>query len=239
MAIRSRRITANASSTVPYSGGESDGIPVAPSRAYAVMAYCARGTVSRTDVRARIDVEWYNEDENLISTSTGINTSLTTANTWYRTSTSGYISPSTAVRAKINIVYTRSGGGNHNAGDVLWADALMFSRFTDPYFDGDTPWDSQYGYIWMGGVGASPSYKVQNIVDDTAASILDRYATTSMRTTRIRWNAQEDLTAVSSLTVGKKVSIRYKGATTTYRIVGIDGNVSPDRYMIDYYVQEF
>jgi hypothetical protein len=57
-----------------------------------------------------------------------------------------------------------------------------------------------------------------------------------MRAARIRWNAQEDLTAVSSLTVGKSISLVYDGTTTTYRIVGIDGNVDPDRYMIDYYL---
>jgi hypothetical protein len=57
-----------------------------------------------------------------------------------------------------------------------------------------------------------------------------------MRVARIRWNAQENLSAVSSLTVGKSISLVYKGTTTTYRIIGIDGNVDPDRYMIDYYL---
>jgi hypothetical protein len=57
-----------------------------------------------------------------------------------------------------------------------------------------------------------------------------------MRASRIRWNAQEDLTAVSSLVVGSTISLVYKSTTTTYRIVGIDGTVDPDRYMIDYYL---
>ena len=83
---------------------------------------------------------------------------------------------------------------------------------------------------------SSPSFKLVNYVDDMADVFLAAYATTSMRATRIRWNAQEDLTSVSSLTVGKTISLVYDGTTTTYRIIGIDGTVDPDRYMIDYYL---
>lgn len=235
-AMRSRTTTATPLHGINYSGGESDGIPVVFPGSYYVTAYVARGTISRTDVRARIDVNWYNESEALISTLAGTYVSLTTANTWYRTPSLAYTAPAGAVRATINIIFNRSGGGNHTVGDLLWADAVQFSKFNYAYHDGDTPWDATYGYIWTGGVGASPSYKVQNIVDDAAADLLARYSTTSMRISRIRWNAQEDLTAVSSLSVGKTVNVRYDGATTQYRIVGIDGSIDPERYMIDYYL---
>jgi transcription elongation GreA/GreB family factor len=57
-----------------------------------------------------------------------------------------------------------------------------------------------------------------------------------MRVSRIRWNAQEDLSAVSSLTVGKTVVLKYDGTTATYRIVGIDGSIQYSRYVIDYYL---
>jgi hypothetical protein len=43
---------------------------------------------------------------------------------------------------------------------------------------------------------------------------------------------------VSALAVGSTTAITYAGTTTTHRIVGIDGNVSPDRYMIDYYLEK-
>jgi YD repeat-containing protein len=236
-AMRSRVTTATATTGINYTGGESDGLPVVAATTYYVTAYGLRGTVSRTDARARIDVNWYNDSEALISTSTGSNISLTTANTWYSVGGT-FIAPANAVRATLSIVYTRSGGGNHSVNDVIWADALMMTKYSSNYFDGDTPWDGTFGYIWTGGVGASPSYKIGNIVDDVAADLLARYSTTSMRVTRLRWNAQEDLTAISALSVGKTVSIRYDGTTTTYRIVGIDGNIDTDRYMIDYYVQK-
>jgi hypothetical protein len=114
----------------------------------------------------------------------------------------------------------------------------MFSKSTDSYFDGDTPWSSSYGYFWTGGVGTSVSGKIGNWVDELASLILTKYSTTSLRVSRIRWNAQEDLTSVPALSVGKTISLIYKGTTTTYRIVGIDGNVDPERYMIDYYLQK-
>jgi hypothetical protein len=76
--------------------------------------------------------------------------------------------------------------------------------------------------------------RVENNIDDVANKFLAKYSTTSMRASRIRWNAQEDLASVSSLTVGKTISLVYKGTTTTYQIVGIDGNIDNDRYMIDY-----
>jgi YD repeat-containing protein len=186
-------------------------------------------------MRAKFDVRWYDDAESLLSTTSTSFTTLTTANTWYLVSGSA-AAPANAVRATIEMLFERSGGGNITIGDRLWADAFMFSRSTASYFDGDSPHTTTYIYSWTGGVGASPSYRVSNYVDDLAQDILAKYSTTSMRATRIRWNAQEQLSAIPSLTVGKTISLIYDGTTTTYRIVGIDGNIDPSRYMIDYYL---
>lgn len=236
-AMRSRVTTAALNTRIDYSGGESDGIPAVAGTTYYFKARAARGTVSRTDVQAQTRVIWYDDTETQIgATVTGANVALTTANTWYEVTSGAIVAPANTVRAAVHVFFTRSGGGNHTVGDRLWADAYQMSKTNIGYFDGDTQPDTSYLYIWTGGVGASPSYRVQNKVDDVAAAILARYSTTSMRATRIRWNAQEDMTAVSSLYVGSTVSIVYKGTTTTYRIVGINGNISPDRYVIDYYI---
>jgi hypothetical protein len=104
------------------------------------------------------------------------------------------------------------------------------------YFDGDDKSTSVVLFVWTGGVGTSPTMRLVNNVDLAAQAILTRYASTSMQVSRIRWNAQEDLTAVPSLTVGKTISLIYKGTTTTYRILGVNGSIDPDRYMIDYYL---
>lgn len=236
-AMRARQSTAAASTRITFSGGEADGIPVEGGTTYYIKGYAARGTVSRTDMIASITIEWFNDDEASISTSTTANTTLTTANTWYLVSGSA-AAPATAVRATIRMSFARSGAGNISVGDRLWGDAFMLSKTTDAYFDGDTEWTATNAYVWTGGVGASPSYKLLNVIDDVANRFIAQYSTTSLRATRIRWNAQENLTAVSAITVGQQISLIYDGTTTTYRIVGIDGNVDPERYMIDYYLQK-
>ena len=236
-AIRLRRQTANATAVIDYVGGESDGIPVTAGQTLYGSAQALRGTPSRTDVRAQLLLRWYDDSETLLSTTTGANVALTTANTWYQVTASAVV-PVNAVRVTMTISYDRSGGGNHSIGDFLWCDALMLSRFNSTYYDGDTAWTSTYFYLWTGGVGASPSLRIGNYLDDIIARTLTKYSTTSNRVTRIRWNAQEDLASVSAMYVGSKISIVYKGTTTTHRIVGIDGNIDSERYMIDYYLEK-
>jgi hypothetical protein len=235
-AMRSRQTTASPNARILFTGGESDGIPVVAGTTYYWKGYAARGTTSRTDMRALLRVYWYDETETQLSITTPSTTALTTANTWYLISGSG-AAPANAVRATIEMLFERSGGGNVTVGDYLWADAWLLTKgSSETYFDGDTPWTTSSGYVWSGGVGASPSYRVTNYLDNVAVSMLAQYSTTSMAVTRIRWNAQEQLTAVPLLSVGKTISLTYSATTTTYRIVGIDGTVNPDRYMIDYYL---
>jgi len=230
------RMTGNATSKdVTYQGGESDGMPVTAGTTYYLKVYAARGTVSRTDARAKVQINWIDDNESVLSSSIGSNVTLTTANTWYLLSVSA-TAPTNAVRATLTLVYSRTGGGSLQQFDRYWNDAWMMSPTDTTYFDGDVLTTSSYVYGWTGGVGASPSYRVVNNVDDLAQDFLTKYSTTSMRVSRIRWNAQEDLSSVSAMTVGKTISIIYKGTTTTYRIIGINGTVDPDRYMIDYYL---
>jgi len=106
------------------------------------------------------------------------------------------------------------------------------------YFDGDTPSDTSFQYLWTGELGLSPTFKVTNNLDDTVTTYLSRYSTTSNRVTRIRWNAQEDLASVSAIYVGSTISVIFDGTTTTHRVVGIDGNIDAERYMIDYYLEK-
>jgi hypothetical protein len=234
-AMRSRQIVASTNARILFSGGEADGIPVIGGIPYYWKGYGARGTTSRTDMRALLRVNWYDDAETLLSTTTPATTTLTTANTWYLVSGSG-TAPAFAARATIEMLFERSGGGNLTVGDRVWADAWMLSKSNDAYMDGDFPTDASNIYGWCGGVGSSPSFKTTNYVDQLAAQFINIYSTTSIRAKKIRWNAQEDLASLSSLTVGKTISLIYSGTTTTYRIVGIDGTVDPDRYMIDYYL---
>lgn len=239
-AIRSRQTSTNNQAVVSYSGTESDGTPVLPSWPYKFAAWAARGTPSRSDARFVVRIDWYDDAESLISSSTSASTvTMTTANTWYKNTVSA-TSPASAVRATVKIIFTRPGALLHQVGDLLWTDGLRMTvndaSGTMDYFDGDTPWTSSVGYAWTGAVGLSPTIKLVNTADEAATNLLAQFSTTSNRATRIRWNAQESLTSVPALAVGKTISLIYSGTTTTYRIVGIDANIDPERYMIDYYL---
>ena len=235
--IRCRQNSAASTGTVQFNGAETDGTPIIPGNVYYAQARAARGTPARSDARARIIIRWLDDSEAIVSSSTGAQVNMVTGATWYQVTVSG-TAPAGASRARVNVEFSRSGGANIPSGDVHWMDALQLSEQNTTYFDGDTAADNSFVYLWTGEVGLSPSFRITNNLDDTITTYLSRFSTTSNRVTRIRWNAQEDLTAVPSMYVGSTISIIYDGTTTTYRIVGINGNVDPSRYMIDYYLEK-
>lgn len=237
-AIRNRMKGAtNTTPVIGYTGSEADGTPVVAGTTYYFFGWGARGVPNRADVRARARIKWYDADETAISTVYGAQTTMV-QNGWTLCTSGAQVAPAGAVRAQVALEFNRSAGGNFTAGDVNWADGFVLTKSSSvtTYFDGDTPGDTTYQYLWTGGVGASPSYRINNYVDDVATNILAKYSTTSMRVSRIRWNAQEDLTAPVNLSVGRTISLIYKGTTTTYRIIGLNGDVSPERYMVDFYL---
>jgi predicted transcriptional regulator len=235
--VRMRQISANSTGTIQFNGAETDGTPIISGNTYYAKVRALRGSPSRANYRAQIVIRWLDDSETVVSSATGSNVILSTANVWYELTVSG-VAPASASRARINVIFSRSDGSNMVVGDYCWTDALQFSEDNIGYFDGDTQSDSSYVYLWTGEVGLSPSFRLTNNLDDTANIYLSRYATTSNRVTRIRWNAQEDLPSVSALAVGSTVQVVFDGTTTTHRIVGVDGNVSPERYMIDYYLEK-
>ena len=240
-ALRFRISAVATSPEIRYTGTEADGVPVVVGTNYMFQAAGARGTPNRADVRGRSFIRFIDESGATISTTFSAQQSFATAYVWAVMGVT-VVAPATAERAILGIEFNRNSGGNFNAGDIFWGDGFLMRKSSSAtpitYFDGDTASDTSFDYLWTGELGLSPTFKVTNNLDDIATTFLARYATTSKRITRIRWNAQEDLTAVSALAVGSTTAITYAGTTTTHRIVGIDGNVSPDRYMIDYYLEK-
>lgn len=222
-----------------YAGTESDGIPVVASNYYRASFYVAR-TVGPTDTRCRVLITWYSARGSASSSQpTSAYVSLTAVNTWYRVTVFGRAT-STAERATVTMQF-QSNSGFSNTTNV-WVDGLMFHREDDtgsydwPYIDGDTSDTATVNYLWSGQAGQSQTWVVDNKLDTIGDLWLSQYSSTAIRPTRIRWNAQENLAAVSSLTVGKTIQLKRSGTTTTHRIVGISANVDPERYMIDYYL---
>ena len=227
--------------TFRYSGSENDGVPIVEGVSYAFQASGLRGLSTNSDVRCRAYMEWQNNAGAVISTIFGSYVSLPNIYVWGTPGVAG-AAPSGAERAIVGLQFNRSGGGTFGTGDQIWLDnALMRkSAVATPitYFDGDTPGTTSSLFLWTGELGLSPTFKVNNILDDTISTYLTRYANTDNRITRLRWNAQEDIASVGSLYVGSTIQVRFKGTTTTHRIVGIDGSIDPERYMIDYYLEK-
>lgn len=235
------RANAVASPSFAFTGTESDAMPVVAGRAYQAQGWAMRGVPNRTDVRGRMFIQFFDESGTSLSQTFGTQTTLPGGLVWTQVSVTA-TAPAGAERAYAGIQFNRSGGGNFSAGDIFWGDAFMMRRsaVATPvsYYDGDTAWSNSYMYFWTGGVGLSPSFRVSNDLDTLTAGVLARYNTTGIEITRIRWNAQEDLASVSAIYVGSKISIVYNGTTTTHRVVGIEGNITAERYMIDYYLEK-
>jgi hypothetical protein len=240
-AVRYRLATGGASTpSFRYSGSENDGIPIIAGDPYMFQAAGARGANTFSNTRVRAYIEWQNNAGNVISTSNGTRITCTNAYQWY-VPTVQATAPANAERAIVGLEFDRT-SGSFSVGDQMWLDGAMLrssaSATAVAYFDGDTPSTTSSIYLWTGSVGQSQSFKVTNNLDDTIATYLARYATTSNRVTRIRWNAQEDLSATASMHVGSTISVIFDGVTTTHRIVGIDGTIEAERYMIDYYLEK-
>jgi len=236
--------TASANPLTRFSGINSDGITVFAGNDYNFSLYAYRGIPNRADVRVRARITWLDQNEDTISTVDGPQVSVP-GSTWVQASTGRLTAPAGTVSCNVSAEFNRSGGGNFSVGDRCWTDGFSLYAYNmlpgasnplPPYFDGDTPNTSTYLHLWTGSPGASPSYRDNNLIDTRAVDILAQYATTSNRVTRIRWNAQEDLTAVAALRVGRSVVVKNSGTTGTYRIVGISGELTRSRYVIDYYL---
>lgn len=239
--VRTILRTANATPPIVFEGTVSDGIIAFAGSEYMFSLYAYRGIPNRTDVRVRARIQWIDANDDVISTVLGAQVSCPAA-TWVQANSGRVTAPSGTVRLTVAADFNRSGGGNFSVGDRLWADGFSLYKYgpnpnTVPaYFDGDTPDTSTHVHLWTGSPGASASYREPNKIDETANSVLAQYANTSNRATRIRWNAQENLTAVAELRVGRSVIVKNNGTTGTYRIIGIDGNLTRSRYVIDYYL---
>jgi hypothetical protein len=240
-ALRYRLASSGSTPSFRYSGSENDGIPIVAGQSYRVQGAGLRGTPNRANARARAYITWQDEAGSNISTIYGSQTNMPGGEVWVVLTASGN-APSGAERAIVGIEWNRSNGTNFDAGDQFWLDAFMLrkglSTIPVTYFDGDSDQTTSSVFLWTGELGLSPTFKVNNILDDTISTYLTRYANTDNRITRLRWNAQEDMTAVGSLYVGSTIQVRFKGTTTTHRIVGIDGSIDPERYMIDYYLEK-
>lgn len=103
-------------------------------------------------------IQWFNAGGSLLSTTTGtaVNQAANPGD-WARIAVKG-TAPAGAVTASLGITdVTGTGWSVWRSGDVMAIDDAMLSLGLYPYFDGDTPDDTDFQYDWMGDVDASVS----------------------------------------------------------------------------------
>lgn len=207
----------------------ADRVPVVAGTTYYGLSYAA--TKATPSTRARYRVEWYDENNAIISTSYGSYVSLTSFKTWYKLTWSG-AAPAGAIYARITNVYDRSTGAAFAAGAMQWADAAYFgiTNETD-YFDGNTADTTTYLYSWDGTVDASTSTKYTNILDTRTAELLTKFSNPVVRVRSLTWNTAQNPTLAYTLDVGSFITVTFKGTTATYRIVGMSHDITPERWM--------
>lgn len=240
-AMRRTVLTATSNVTIMYAHDNEEGIPVVPGYQYRFIGRGLRYS-SLTDLQIRADVIFYDDNSAVISTISSGQVALTSIRTWYAAAVSG-TAPSTAVTAKIRLVYTRSGGANLTVGAKVFADGYQFFRVanlteTMTYLSGDTLDTYDYVYAWLGDEYRSESARFMNPVSLIASEILYANEASEMEISSLRWNAQEALASTSSLEINKTIQIVFDGVTATYLILGISFEISRERLMVNINVKK-
>lgn len=227
-AIRSRNTT-GAGLTINITDNRT--VPVVVGTTYYAIAW--GGHSNSSSARGRISFEWYNDSAGLISTTYGSYVTWTTQRTWYKMTGSG-TAPAGAVSVRMSIAADRSTGAVWASGTKVWGDAFYLGtvNVTD-YFDGNIADTTAYLYSWDGTINNSSSTKYTNILDTRTGELLTRFANPVVRVKNLTWNTAQNPTLAYQLDIGSLIIITFKGTTTTYRIVGIQHDITPERWMME------
>ena len=203
----------------------------------------ASGDLSSALTQSQLQILWKDAHQVLLATSSSGNLALNVPRTWVR---GGLLAtaPANAKFAELRWLFKRSDGANLTLGSHYWATAAMFYEIPSTgtpvanYFSGATPQTAANLFIWEGAPHASDSLMYDNELDDLATDILTANASTSVQVRSLRWNAAESLTSLDALNITKTIGVRYDGVTETYRIVGLNYEIDPERFMVDIQVKK-
>jgi hypothetical protein len=155
---------------------------------------------------------------------------------WVRNSVTA-TSPSNAYYAQVRTRVSHSHGSAVGRSGYM-ANVQLNEGALTGYIDGDITDDDVYLYEWLGVPGQSESRQMNNILDEKAAEILDKYSEPINQVSSILWNAQQDTTAATLLDIGSRIRITLKESTESYRVISLKHNVTPERWIIEIGVQK-
>ena len=206
-------------------------IPVIPSTQYSASMYMRAGVGNSTSLTGRTYIYWYTETGAFISNSGG--TAITVTSTGWVRPTVTATAPANAVYALVAGFFIYGGANNTNFRYYATCAQMEQASSSSAWFSGDTTDDATYVYEWEGQPGESRSIRYLNMMDTRTAELLTDFATPIVRVNSLRWNTAQNPIVATNLDIGSLVIITFKGTTATYRVVGINHDITPKRWMMD------
>lgn len=204
---------------------------VTPSTVYYGVAY--GGTSNVTSARGRLRIKWLDDSGATISSSYGSQVNYTTVRTWYKVTVSA-TAPSNAVAATMDIESSRTTGAAFASGAKVWMDARYFGTANvSDWFDGNTTDTTTEIYSWDGSNNLSTSTRYNNTMDTRTGELLTDFATPVVCVSSLTWNTAQNPVVAYQIDIGSLIEIEFKGTTDTYRVVGINHDITPERWMMN------
>lgn len=206
-------------------------IPVTANTQYSASVYMRAGVGNTASLTGRAFIYWYTETGAFISNSGG--TALTVTSTGWVRPTVTATAPATAAYALVAAFFVYAGTNNTNFRYYATCAQMEQASSVSAWFSGDSTDDATYVYEWEGATGESRSIRYLNMMDTRTAELLTDFATPIVRVNSLRWNTAQNPVVAYQLDIGSLVDIEFKGTTDTYRVVGINHDITPERWMMN------
>jgi hypothetical protein len=206
-------------------------ISVIPSTQYTAAVYLRAGVGHTASLTGRVNIYWYTNVGALISTTSGTASTIGSA-AWTRVTLTA-TAPATAAFGLVAAWFIYGGANNTNFRYYSACAQMEKTSSAAAWFTGDTTDDLTYVYEWEGQAGASPSIRYNNIMDTRTAELLTDFANPAITVQSLRWNTAQNPIVATNLDIGSLTTVTFKGTTATYRVVGINHDITPDRWMMD------
>jgi hypothetical protein len=219
------------------SEAEQLGFPIKPDTSYTASLYWLAGIDNvEPSTTTQVWMRWYDANGNAISNSSFSAALAMSDEDWVRNSVTA-TSPSNAYYAQVRTRVSHSHASPVGRSGYM-ANVQLNEGALTGYIDGDIADDDVFLYEWLGVPGQSESRQLNNILDEKAAEILDKYSEPINQVSSILWNAQQDTTAATLLDIGSRIRITLKESTESYRVISLKHNVTPERWIIEIGVQK-
>lgn len=209
--------------------GNEQKIPIQPSEVYTAVVALRAGIGHTASLTGRISLRWFNADGVEISTANGA--ALTIGSSSWTQPFISATAPAGAYFAAVIPYFLYSGANNTNF-VYYYSCAQMYQGSAIPWFSGDTVDTTDYVFDWEGEVGLSRSIRYSNIMDTRTAELLAEFATPEVRVESLTWNTAQNPVIAATVDIGSLLTITFKGTTDTYRVVGINHDITPERWMM-------